>query len=754
MKQVIDFTESLKDSPSFRNSLEEVHSDLEVLETKLTQIVKSVDDMFNKGQTYLSANVKLILGLEDLSNYFRNDFEIKNVLGKTVECLRDVMQFHNTLLDQARRSIRENLNTFIHKDIKQLKERRREFQKVSTDFDSALYRTSIAPKYKISDCKEADECLAHVKTTFSHVAFDYVCQTNDIMCKRRFEILDTMRSFLNAQNTYFHQGYEYFTKECDCFMKTLTEKINIINANMKKEEEKTKSMQKDLITEDRILSQFPVQLRKSENDSILQEEQIEGYLWRRTTTKIKPWVRRWFVASENSVKYCKRENLDDWTTLEPDLRVCKVRLISDNEKRFCFELMSPRKVHLLQADSELDCTRWICVLQKFISQALTCQINRESQLTSQNSPKSSPQRNLEEFLSTTNTGKHESNSKVLQLLPGNDKCCDCGAHQPQWASINLGITLCIKCSGVHRSLGVYTSKIRAVHLDVWDKTLLRVMAKLGNSIVNQIYEAEVDENVIKAVPESNSIERETWIKSKYVSKSYVKKLQNSDEVLRSGKRRWIVKKRKASRLDDISTSSESSLLVIGADLAPTPPDNDAFGDDNSSETELDDQSVEIEDIDAFNPNVLLYRAAEARQPKVILEALAMGAEINFKYEEREGKTSLMAAVEVGSQVATELLLLNNANIDLKDSRGRTALHHAVLNNRKGNASQLIKRKANFRSVDEDGKDPLQIALQNESADIVALLRMAQMREEMSDDDDSSMLTQAINEFTENDADAP
>lgn len=32
--------------------------------------------------------------------------------------------------------------------------------------------------------------------------------------------------------------------------------------------------------------------------------------------------------------------------------------------------------------------------------------------------------------------------------------------------------------------------------------------------------------------------------------------------------------------------------------------------------------------------------------------------------------------------------------------------------------------------------------------------MAQMREEMSDEDDSSMLTQAIIEFTENDADAP
>jgi hypothetical protein len=28
-------------------------------------------------------------------------------------------------------------------------------------------------------------------------------------------------------------------------------------------------------------------------------------------------------------------------------------------------------------------------------------------------------------------------------IPGNDHCCDCGIMNPRWASINLGITLCI-----------------------------------------------------------------------------------------------------------------------------------------------------------------------------------------------------------------------------------------------------------------------------------------------------------------------
>jgi hypothetical protein len=38
----------------------------------------------------------------------------------------------------------------------------------------------------------------------------------------------------------------------------------------------------------------------------------------------------------------------------------------------------------------------------------------------------------------------------VRTLPGNDKCCDCDANNPEWASINLGILLCLNCGGAHR----------------------------------------------------------------------------------------------------------------------------------------------------------------------------------------------------------------------------------------------------------------------------------------------------------------
>lgn len=48
---------------------------------------------------------------------------------------------------------------------------------------------------------------------------------------------------------------------------------------------------------------------------------------------------------------------------------------------------------------------------------------------------------------------------ALKTVPGNDKCADCGSPEPDWASLNLGVLICIECSGVHRNLGCHISKV-------------------------------------------------------------------------------------------------------------------------------------------------------------------------------------------------------------------------------------------------------------------------------------------------------
>lgn len=67
----------------------------------------------------------------------------------------------------------------------------------------------------------------------------------------------------------------------------------------------------------------------------------------------------------------------------------------------------------------------------------------------------------------------ESLSKIRRM-PGNEKCADCGALEPEWACTNLGILVCIECSGIHRSLGVHVSKVRSVVLDKWEPDAIEV----------------------------------------------------------------------------------------------------------------------------------------------------------------------------------------------------------------------------------------------------------------------------------------
>jgi len=71
-------------------------------------------------------------------------------------------------------------------------------------------------------------------------------------------------------------------------------------------------------------------------------------------------------------------------------------------------------------------------------------------------------RSLRSSLPQRSFMKSEKPIDLLRRVGGNDKCADCGAPEPDWASLNLGVLVCIECSGVHRNLGVHISKVNTV----------------------------------------------------------------------------------------------------------------------------------------------------------------------------------------------------------------------------------------------------------------------------------------------------
>ncbi|CAA0825400.1 ADP-ribosylation factor GTPase-activating protein AGD12 [Striga hermonthica] len=113
--------------------------------------------------------------------------------------------------------------------------------------------------------------------------------------------------------------------------------------------------------------------------------------------------------------------------------------------------------------------------------------------------------------------------KELMVQPDNRVCADCGAPDPKWASANIGVFLCLKCCGVHRSLGAHVSKVLSVTLDDWSDDEIEAMFEVGgNASANSIYEAYLPEGVFKPKPDASHEERLKFIRSKYEHQEFLK----------------------------------------------------------------------------------------------------------------------------------------------------------------------------------------------------------------------------------------
>ena len=246
--------------------------------------------------------------------------------------------------------------------------------------------------------------------------------------------------------------------------------------------------------------------------------------------------------------------------------MASVRESRSAERRFCFEVITPQYKRVYQATSEEDMNNWINALNNALQNAVEGR-NQPQPFTPSTTEERTAHRNIGSILtgkSSSYSGHHhlhhqspsnagaansvyrhrtvgarptyvrtDSNSfeddpsKLLQIVRDNDQgnrwCADCNSEsKTEWVSINLGIVLCIECSGIHRSLGTHISKVRSLTLDTmsFSTDIVEVMLQIGNRISNMVWEATLDPNQ-KPQAHATREQRLRFITAKYVDRGYI-----------------------------------------------------------------------------------------------------------------------------------------------------------------------------------------------------------------------------------------
>uniref|UniRef100_A0A8C4Q5P2 Arf-GAP with coiled-coil, ANK repeat and PH domain-containing protein n=1 Tax=Eptatretus burgeri TaxID=7764 RepID=A0A8C4Q5P2_EPTBU len=659
----------------------------------LMQLVKLCGGMIEAGKAYTAANRLFVSGLRELVTHTRKD---------------DML----VLFDQAHRSIKMQLQKFVKEDVRRFKETKKHFEKMSEEMEGALVRNAQASRTKPHETEEATTVLATTRKCFRHLALDYVLQASSSVAV----------------------GHEQVCKKLD--------QLVVDSAKDKREMEHKHG----LIQQQEIADDGKMDVNLDSLTGIV----MEGYLYKRASNAFKTWNRRWFSIQNNQLVYQKKLK-DSPTVVVEDLRLCSVKPYEDIERRFCFEVVSPVKSCILQADSEQLRQLWIKAVQASIATAYReCDDPSTNRLERASSPSTG---SLDSAESRERGLRNENVVPRVQAAPGNDRCCDCGLNDPRWASINLGIVLCIECSGIHRSLGVHCSKVRSLTLDSWEPELLKLMCELGNLVINRIYEARVEEmGVKKPTASCTRQEKEAWIKAKYVDR----KRRRRDSIHKQIRRDSLFCPdeldslfsyfdnvaaagfRSLSSDSGLGGSSDGSTDILVFDSVPEHASecSDDSSLDGGMEMEFASNGAtsHIESLPEIStpphPSLLICHAACGRNLPLMAEALAHRGDVNWSNEMDNCRTPLIYAVHGGSLVACELLLQNAAEVNLQDAGGRTPLHHATYLGHTGYVCLFLKRGANQHARDQSGMEPVTVAVQQANADIVTLLRLARMNDEM------------------------
>lgn len=112
----------------------------------------------------------------------------------------------------------------------------------------------------------------------------------------------------------------------------------------------------------------------------------------------------------------------------------------------------------------------------------------------------------------------------MRKEPDNRSCADCASGGTVWASINLGVFLCLRCGSIHRGLGTHVSIPKGcTGTYLWGPDELEAMSAKGNSLAREVYGG--DEH--RPSPDAGDEAWKMYIRDKYENKTFAPNAHNT-----------------------------------------------------------------------------------------------------------------------------------------------------------------------------------------------------------------------------------
>ncbi|XP_053193440.1 arf-GAP with SH3 domain, ANK repeat and PH domain-containing protein 2b [Scomber japonicus] len=644
-----------------RNTVAALEEALDLDRSVLHKIKKSVKSINTSGLAHVDHEDQYIQSMEKFGDNCvgRDDADVGTAFIKFAVFTRELAALFKNLLQNMNNIITFPLDSLLKGDLKGVKgDLKKPFDKAWKDYETKLAKIE---KEKREHAKqhgmirtefsggEIAEEMEKERRLFQLQMCEYLLKVNEIKQKKGIDFLQNLIKYFHAQCNFFQDGLKAVESLKPSVEKLATD-LTAIKQTQDGERKQLIQLRDVLKTSLQSEQKDDSQTKQSAGYSLHQLQgnkahgtERSGVLYKRSEGLRRVWQKRKCSVKNGLLTIC--HGTANRPPAKLNLLTCQVKRNPDEKKSF--DLFSHDRTYHFQAEDESECQIWVSVLQNSKEEALNMAFKGDQD---------EGENNLVQELTKAIVGE-------VKRMSGNDGCCDCGAAAPTWLSTNLGVLICIECSGIHREMGVHYSRIQSLDLDVLGTSELLLAKNVGNASFNDIMEADLSaQSVTKPNPSSDMQMRKDYITAKYTEKRFAQR-RCADA---------------ASRLKSLYEAVRSRNIVS-----------------------------------------LIQVYAEGAD---LMEAIPQPNE----HEPGETALHLaVRMVDRNSLHIVDFLAQNSGNLDKQTARGSTALHYCCLTDNSECLKLLLRGKASVSITNESGETPLDIAKRLRHTQCEELLTQAQ-----------------------------